>query len=218
MTSKIKVIVDDFRISHIFDIEEPVVEKDLIQALEKHQYKVINDRVISHPPIRAVILNIATKNNVNITYQKESIPSYIGAAGKDMREVLNQFDILNNLLTQIDATLQGRHTSTEMILAAKVFGDTLPNDTIPIIASNDAPKFTKIFDEPLKTESITMSSKNINSESYNSIHIAPLYRSPRYYYVRLVHREKELNKVVDFSKRAEQIIKDTISLMEAEYK
>lgn len=74
--------MDDFRISHVFDIEEPVPERDLSQALQNKGYKIISDRVINHPPIRAVILNMATKNNVNITYQKESIPSYIGALVK----------------------------------------------------------------------------------------------------------------------------------------
>lgn len=218
MASKMKVMIDDFRISHIFDIEEPISEKDLVESLQKHNYKVINDRIISHPPIRAVILNIATKNSVNISYQKESIPSYIGAGGKDMKEVLNQFDVLNNLLTQLDPTLHGRHASTEMVLAVKVFGDSVPTDTIPTLARSDTSKFTKIFNEPLKTESITMSSKNVTSESFNSIHIAPLYRSPRYYYVQLVHREKDLTKVVEFSKRAEQIIKDAITALEVEQK
>jgi len=213
-----KVIIDDFRMSHLFDIEEPIPEKDLVESLQKHGYNVINDRVISHPPIRAVILNIATKNNVNITYQKESIPSYIGAAGKDMKEVLKQFDILNNILTQIDPTLHGRHTSTEMIAIAKVFGDSFPTETLPLIASNDASKFTKLFNEPLKTESITMSSRNVTSETFNSLHIAPLYRSLRYYFVQLVHREKELSKVVEFSKQTEQIIKDSVTILESEYK
>jgi hypothetical protein len=212
--TKTKVIVDDFRISHIFDIEDPVPERTLTEALQRHQYKVINDRVISHPPIRAVILNLATKNNVNIVYQKESIPAYIGTAGRDMHEVFNQFDILNNILSQIDPTLHGRHVSTEMILSTKVFGDLLPNDTITKLAKSDNQKFSKLFGKPLQTLNITMQDDDRTSESYNSIHIAPLYRSPRYYFVQLVHRSKDLSEVVSFAKKGEQVIKDAVSILE----
>lgn len=214
MSSKIKVIIDDFRISHIFDIEDPIPEKNLTEELQSRQFRIVNDRIISHPPIRAIILTLATKNNVNVIYQKESIPSFIGTSGKDMREVLNQFDVLNNILTKIDATLHGRHTSTEMILQAKVFGEFIPSEIIPKVITTGDSRFNKIFGDPLTTQSITMHTDARKSESYDSIHIAPLARSPRYYFVQLVHRDKDLTKVVEFAKQGEQLIKEAITLLE----
>lgn len=210
----IKIIVDDFRISHVFDIEEPIPERDLSQALQNHGYKIISDRVINHPPIRAVILNMATKNNVNVTYQKESIPSYIGVTGKDKREVLNQFDILNNILIQLDPTINGRQTSTEMLMAAKVFGKSIPTETLANTATSDASKFNKVFGVPMKTSTISYSHADKTSEAYTSVTFAPLYRSPRYYWVQLVHRNKDLTNVTKFANNGEQFIKEAISILE----
>ena len=210
----IKIIVDDFRISHVFDIEEPVPEQELSEALQKHGYKIISDRVINHPPIRAIILNMATKNNVNITYQKESIPSTLGTTGKDKREVLNQFDILNNILTQLDPTLHGRQTSTEMIMAVKVFGKSIPEETLKTIATSDASRFDKVFGRPMKTSTISYSHADENSELFTSITFAPLYRSPRYYWVQLVHRDEDLTNVTKFANNSEQFIKEAISILE----
>jgi len=214
--TKIKIIIDDFRISHIFDIEEPIPENELANTLQSRGYKVINDRVIMHPPIRAVMLNMAQKNNVNIIYQKETIPSYIGTSGRDQREVLKQFDILNSILTELDPTLHGRHTSTEMVMSAKVWGKFLPSQTLPSLAAKDTSKFSKLFEHPVKTTSITMVGSDSKSESHYSISFSPLYRSKRYYYVQLVNRDKDLKKVLEFADKGQEVISDAISILEQE--
>src|SRR6266511_2103530 len=140
----VKVILDEFRISHIFDIEEPIPEGPLVAGLEKRGYAIIRERVISHPPIRAILLNIASKNNVKVTYQKETIPTYVGVAGKVRTEVLKQFDTLDNVLTEIDPTLHTRQTSTESIFSAKVFGRSSPSETISSFATESVSKFDKL--------------------------------------------------------------------------
>ena len=208
----IKIIIDDFRISDIFDIEEPVPERELANALQERSFKVTHDRVITHPPIRAIILNIATKNNVNVIYQKESIPSYIGVAGRDKKEVIKQFELLNSILTNIDPTIQGRYIDIEMVISAKVFGNDLPYNTIGSLCSIDASRFDNLFQTPMKPFYITFESKE--SLPYYSLTLAPLARSPRYYYVQLVNRNKELAKVVEFSEQTEDIINGAIALLE----
>jgi len=211
---QIKIVIDDFRISHIFDIEEPIPEHELAAELTKRGYKVINDRVITHPPIRAVLLNLATINHVNISYQKESIPSYIGTSGKDKREVLKQFDILSSILMNIDPTVPSRYTAIEAVLSAKVFGKELPANSLPKFGAKDVSKFNSLFDRPFTTRSFTFHSADKTSESFYSLFFAPLNRSPRYYYVQLVIRDKDLKKVQNLSDKGEETIKDAIGLLE----
>lgn len=213
---QIKVVIDDFRISHIFDIEEPIPEHELAAKLTQRGYKVINDRVITHPPIRAVLLNLATIKHVTVTYQKESIPSYIGTAGKDKREVLKQFDNLTSIIMEVDPSVSGRYTSIESVLSTKVFGRTLPVKSLLKFGAKDVSKFNKLLDRPLTTRSFVLNSSDKNSESYYSLSFSPLNRSPRYYYVQLVIRDKELKKVQDFSNKGEEIIKDAIESLEEE--
>lgn len=103
-----KVILDDFRISYIFDVEEPIAEDGLSRILEERGFKVIKQRYIVAPPIRAVLWNLATLRNTSILYQKESIPSFVGASGKDKRQVLETFGILQNVLVNIDPSILQR--------------------------------------------------------------------------------------------------------------
>jgi len=131
-----------------------------------------------------------------------------------MQEVLNQFDILNGILSDIDPTLHGRHLSTEMVMTAKVWGEQYPDASITELGRSDIAKFDKIFGREMKTGSFTISNLDQVSESYYSLTLAPLNRSPRYYYVQLVNREKELTKVLGFSTKGKEIIKNAVVLLE----
>lgn len=115
---------------------------------------------------------------------------------------------------QLDPTIQGRQTSTEMVMAVKVWGKSLPEETISNIATNDASKFNKVFGIPMKTTTISYGHADKTSESSTSITFAPLYRSPRYYWVQLVHRDKDLTNVTKFANNGEQFIKEAISILE----
>ena len=217
MVVEIKVTIDDFRISHLFDIDEPVPENILTDILSARHYKIVNQRVIDHPPIRATIINLAAINHVNIMYQKDSIPSYIGVSGKDKREVLKQFDTLSSILTEVDPTVQQRYTMIEVVLIAKVWGRDLPEKSIPKFAFKDSSLFNKIFGEELPMKMWSFVLQNYNAKEVDvgySIIFSPLLRSRRYYYVQLVCRTKDMLKAEEFAKNGEQIIKDAVSILE----
>lgn len=216
MVAEIKVTIDDFRISHLFDIEEPIPEPSLVKILSDRGYRTINQRVFDHPPIHATLLSLAAKNHVTILYQKDAIPSYIGAAGRDKREVLKQFDDLSSILTEVDPTVQQRYTSIEAVLTTKVFGRKLPSVSLPTFASKDASAFNKLFGEqPMETRSFTLHNHNARESGISySLTFSALNRSPRYYFIQLVCRAKDMSKAEEFSRKGEQIIKDAVSMLE----
>jgi hypothetical protein len=214
-TNKVpKVILDDFRVSYVFDVEDPIPEDDLTKALEERGFKVNKQRIITAPPIRAVLLNLATYKHTSVMYQKEGIPSFIGAAGKDKRQVLDTFDILQNILVNLDPTCLRRSSTIEMVSTTKVFGEKLPEEVIAMLASSKVPKFEPIFGSKMRMVTTSFASPIEPDKPEWFVRIEPLFRSPRYYFVQLVYRDHRLANVLDISQKGEDIIRDVVDALE----
>ncbi len=211
----VKIILDDFRLSYLFDIEDPIPESRLANELESQDFKVVRQRYIVAPPLRAVLLNMASHRGTSVIYQKETIPAFIGVAGKDVLEVKKSFDKLQHVLGRIDSTILDRSTGVEMVTTTKVFSRKLPEETIPSLASRKIDLFQNLIGGTPKLFTAQVASEAEDKRWF--VRIEPLLRSPKYYFITLTYQDSkpDMAKVIDLADRSEKMIEQIIDIVES---
>ena len=211
MSLKLKVQLDECRISYLFKTENPIDEEKLEFRLIDKKYKINKDRIITRPPLQAVILNFARKGGIDIIYEKSNIPTFIGVMGKNHNNVVTEFEHIKHILEDIDEFILEESTGLETVLSCKVFGDPKPNLLLPLFAKDHIKKFDNKFGKNFVMDNFTL--KHKNSKTLISIHIAPLYRDIRYFYIQLVLKDDSLEHVFDFVENHETYITDVMEIM-----
>lgn len=212
--SDLKIILDDFRLSYLFDIEDPVPENRLASELESRDFKVAKQRYIVAPPLKAVLLNLATYKGTSVMYQKDSIPSFIGVAGKDIVGVKDCFDTLREILNQIDSTVLIRSNGIEMVTTTKVFSRSIPSEVIPSLGSKKIEQLREVVGGNPAINNVEIVSKD--GDKTWLITIAPLLRSPKYFWLRLTYQDlkPDMARVLDLAEQSENMIEKIIGTIE----
>lgn len=103
-----------------------------------------------------------------------------------------------------------------MVATAKVFGEKLPDASIPKLASGDSPTFESVLGSPMKLYTASFKAGGEHDQPEWFVRIEPLFVSPRYYFVQLTCRDKKLSTVMDASQKTEEFIKNIVSTIESE--
>ena len=211
MSSKLKITLDECRISYLFKTENPIDEERLEQELIAIKYKVNKDRVITRPPLQAVILNFARKANIDIMYEKQKTPTFVGVLGKNYKNVITEFESLKHILEKMDNFILQETTGLQTVLSCRVFGGPKPDDVLPNFATTLTKKFNEKFTKNFLMDNFTL--KSNSSEENTSIHVAPLYRDRRYFYMQLVLNSSSLEETIGFVEGHEKYINDIMDVL-----
>ena len=196
----------------MFNIKNPVDDSDLEHKLITKKYKINKDRVITRPPLQAVILNFARKGNVDIIYEKDKIPTFLGVVGKNKDLVMQEFENLQFILKEIDSLLIDQAKGVEAVITVNIFDKHVKPDVhltrfaLPQI-NNLSEKFTANF----VMDNFTLRSKN--DHHLTTVHIAPLYRDRRYFYMQLHVRTDNPEEVFRFVEKQETYIKYILAFL-----
>lgn len=207
-----KINVEETRISFLFNIQTPVDDATLEHALISKKYKVNKDRVITRPPLQAVILNFARKGDVDIIYEKEKIPTFLGVVGKNSEIVVREFESLKLILDGIDRLLVDQATGIEAVITSNIFDRHVKPDTNLVnFASSQTEEFSAKFQKKYFMDNFTLRSKD--GDDVTTIHIAPLYRDIRFFYMQLVLRSDSLEKIFEFVSEQETYINSVLEIL-----
>lgn len=212
-----KIFVDDYRISIVFSFPDPFIEDDLKALLKKRGFKVeTGSRIIEAPPFRAVKADIAKKGNVSVLYDNEL--SYVGVAGRSFKGVQGNFIVLSEVLKELDPITLNKQRGVELLLRARVWTKKDPQKSIADFVKTEKMKgFKDIFEKeirPFTVRVVTEDSKILDNPNWFSLRIEPLIRNPRYYFLGLVYRNEDVSKILNIANKIEQIISQSIEVVE----
>ncbi len=217
----IKIYPVDYRISFLFNNPFPFPEEELIENLSKKGFSEIKDipKIMGAPPLQIVRASIAKKGNNEVIYNPDK--GHVGVGGENFKEVNDDFNILESTLRddlEIDFSII---KSIELISANRVYTKNDPLETISKFCdSKNLSKFKEIFNEDVKPLSVRMYTKTEIVGGLNIIPnwvdltIEPFIPNPKYYFVRLIYRNTDKDKVKGISKEIERVILRSIELME----
>ena len=214
-----KTFVDDFRISFVFNTSDPFVENDLKAVLETKNYTVEKgSRIINAPPFRAIKTDIAKKGNVTVLYDNEV--SFVGVAGKSIKKVLEEFELLENVLCEIDQIIFANKSHVELVLRAHIWTKKDPQKTITnFYKTTNFDSFSTIFGEKVRPFTIRVATQDqeiLGNPNWFDLKIEPMIRNPRYYHVDLVYKSKDAVKVIKLIKNMDSVIARTLEILESE--
>lgn len=207
-----KITLEEIRISYLFNIGSPVDDKDLEAQLIKQKYKINTTRQITRPPLQATILTFARKGDVDIIYAKDNLPTFLGVLGKRANTVVDEFEKLTFMLNEIDGLLTDQSVGIEAVLTLNVFDKHVKPDTsLAYFASPQVKKFSEQFQTDYVMDNFTLRSKH--GEDNTTIHIAPLYRDRRFFYMQLLLRSNSTEKIFEFVEGQEKYIRNALSVL-----
>lgn len=196
----------EIRISYIFNIANPISDiKELEQMLIDKKYKINNERLITRPPFQLVILNFARKGDINVMYEKEKIPSFIGVTGSNLQRAVSEFEQLTDGLNSIDSMIVEQKHYIEAVLTYEVLIKSItPYNNLSNFASQEINRLTKNS----HLENITITTKNNNDTT--RLHIAPLYKDPKFFYIQSVMTSDNIENTISFVENQETVINNTL--------
>ena len=196
----------------MFNIKNPVDDHALELRLIDKKYKINKDRVITRPPLQAVILNFARKGGVDIIYEKNQLPTFLGVVGKNKELVIREFENLKFILEGIDNLLVEQAESIETVITFNVFDKyAKPDVSLAHFASPQIKMLSEKFTVDYVMDNFTLRSKD-DHESM-TIHVAPLYRDKRFFYMQLFLRSKRLESVFEFVEEQETYINNILEFL-----
>ena len=207
-----RINLEEIRISYLFNIQNPITESDLEFRLIDKKYKINKDRVITRPPLQATILNFARKGNVDVIYEKEKPPTFIGIVGKNKDSVIQEFETLKFILEDIDPLLLEESTGIETVITFKVFDKHIkPNPYLMNFASSEVKKFNDKLSRKYTIDNLTL--RSTYDDESTTIHISPLYRDPRFFYIQTFLRSTNLEKIFQFIEEQETYITNILQML-----
>lgn len=212
MLTQNRINIEEVRISFLFTIQTPVDDLVLEHKLIDKKYKVNKDRVIARPPLRATILTFARKGGVDIVYEKDKIPTFLGVVGKKKEDVIRECDGLKIMLDDIDRLLVDQALGIEAVITSTIFDKHVkPETSLENFASSQIKEFSEMFQAEYVMDNFTLRAKD--DDGNTTIHIAPLYRDPRYFYIQLMLRSHDLEKVFKFVEEQETYINNVLGII-----
>ena len=207
-----KINLEEIRISFLFNIKNPVDDHALELSLIDKKYKINKDRVITRPPLQAVILNFARKGGVDIIYEKNQLPTFLGVVGKNKELVIQEFENLKFILEDIDNLLVEQAASIETVITFNVFDKyAKPDTSLAHFASPQIKILSEKFTADYVMDNFTLRSKDGHEPM--TIHVAPLYRDKRFFYMQLFLRSKRLESVFKFAEEQETYINNILGFL-----
>ncbi len=215
-TSKIKL--DSATLKYIFSITDPVSEDELEFRLKSNNYKINKERVISRPPLQAVILNFARKNDINIIYEKDKIPTYLGVRSKKICSVIDEFEMLTGVLRDINTSILDQSNLIESVITARVFLDKKKhNDYAKNLAKDDMDRFNKKFNNTFVLDNFrVISQTEDDSSDQYIIHIAPYYQDTRYTFIQATLQTQDLETALEYLHKYEKYLNSVIEVIKNE--
>lgn len=211
LSNRLKIHIEECRISYLFKIENPVDEESLEHKLIEKKYKINKERIITRPPLQAVILNFARKANIDVLYEKRNIPTFVGVAGKNHNNVVTAFEELKHILESMDAFILEESSEIQAVITCRIFGQSRPENVFPHFATSEIKKFDDKLSKQFMMENFTIKSKT--ESDVTSIHIAPLYKDERYFYMQLALTSPSLENIFNFVEKHEKYISDIIGIV-----
>lgn len=211
MAAKLKIHLDECRISYLFNTKNPINEESLEEKLIQKKYKINKDRIITRPPLQAVILNFARKGGIDIIYEKTKLPTFIGVIGTNHTLIVREFEGLQHILEESDEFIVQQSTGIEAVITCKIFGDVKPDNTLPHFARNEIKKFNEKFNKKFIIDNFTL--VDTNTDMFTSIHLAPLHSDTRFFFMQLALKDSSLEKIFEFIENHEKYISDIIGIM-----
>lgn len=214
-----KILIDDFRVSDVFAISDPFIEEDLKAALKTKGFDIdLGPKIISTTPIRAIRSDIAKKGDISILYDNET--SFIGVVGKSFRQVTDQFEVLEGVLSELDPIMLSNKKYTELWLRSHIWTKKDPQKTIPeFLKDTKYDAFSAILGRKIRPFTIRVATEDqtiMDNPNWFDLRIEPLIRNPRYYRLDIVYRNNDkavISKTID---NIEKIIHKVIATVEGE--
>lgn len=211
---KQQIKLDECRLSILFNTPNPINEENLEFKLINRNYKINKERVITRPPLQAVILNYARKNAIDIVYENEKRPTFIGVVGKKPDDIMVEFELLKNDLENIDFAALELNIGYEAIIWSRPYrSGQNAKDILKKFAKNDIKKFSKKFSKNFVMDNFTIKYMDDNN-SFISFHIAPYYVEPRSFYMQLAIRSLNLEDTFEFLEKYDKYISDLLDLLD----
>ena len=196
----------------MYNIKNPVDDQALEVRLINKKYKINKDRVITRPPLQAIILNFARKGGVDIIYEKNNIPTFLGVVGKDKELVIREFENLKFILEDIDKLLVEQAADIETVITFNVFDKRVkPDASLVHFASPQIKTFSEKFTADYVMDNFTLRSKDGHEPT--TIHVAPLYRDKRFFYMQMFLRSQRLESVFEFVEAQETYINNILQFL-----
>lgn len=206
--------VDSFLMNLLFKAANPFTKEKLVEALTASGFtEPIAD-------IQQLVLGggevIAKKDEVKVNYAPER--GVIGVSGCSVPQVMSNFKLLLDILNK-ELPVTDILKLCEIILTTKVESGTMPKEAISaFVGAEKLGPFKGLFGEETTISTIRLVPKK-GSDTREDIEwfdvvIEPLVLLPKLYYLRVVYRSGDLNKVIRFSDGLERRILDIISLIE----
>ncbi len=208
---KSKIQLMDCRMSYIFPVTNPVNEESLQFRLIDKNYKINKTRTITKPPIQVSLLNFARKNDVNVIYEDKQIPTYLGVYATKINSVMQEFELLTNILKDIDNKLE-ESKYIETVITARVFlGGDKSNEYLKSFDCENINKFSKMFGIDFSMNNFRIVNKTKDTTS--SIHIAPYQENTGYLYIQIAIKNPDFGDSMKFVEKNEQYLNQVLSVM-----
>ncbi len=218
-----QIYPQDYRITILFNNPYPFPEEQLIDILSKKGFSEIKDipKIMGTPPLQVIRATVARKGDNEVLYNPDK--GHLGIIGLNFKEVNDDFEILESTIISELGIEKSSIKSAELISSNRVYSINAPLEVISrFLESANFSKFKEVFggDVDLKPFTVRM---YINTEISGSINtlsnwadltIEPFIPNPKYYLVRLIYRNTDNDKVKEVAKRVDNIILDSIKLIE----
>lgn len=225
---KLKIVPEIVEINVFYDIEEPILKDDLIEALKEKGFSEISEEpeLLNIGRIELERLTIARKRGCNINYSWRD--GVIGVVGNKFIDVLTTYEELEQILK--DKEFLNNAKRFEHHSRVKVQIGTKPTSTIKLLAQAfkniflPQDKYTKleeIFNMKLQPFCIRLCPKNSEDfignlreyENWLDVYIFPYITNTRYLSIWFVFRDKDSEKVKEFTRSAESRIKNILEVI-----
>lgn len=198
--------------SFVFNAKEPLFEDDLKQTLDEEGYVIENSKEIKQGPLTIKNMKVAEKNTCSVVYNSEVGALFV--TGANWQKVNSEFSNLKNILvTKLDVNIEEMIKSFELLSENQITTGKKPIDVINTYYKNceERSNFTEIFGEECSFYVIRVVPKGKTQASANWYDLIIEPASTRSYALRLVYRNKDIQK---FENIAANIEKNLFKIME----
>lgn len=224
---ELQIYPQDYRITILFNNPYPFPEEQLIEILSKKGFSEIKDipKIMGTPPLQVIRATVARKGDNEVLYNPDK--GHLGIIGLNFKEVNDDFEILESTIKSElgieKSAIKSAIKSAELISSNRVYSKNAPLEVISkFLESANFSKFKEVFGEDADIKPFTVR-MYINTEISGSINtlsnwadltIEPFIPNPKYYLVRLIYRDTDNDKVKEIAKKVDNIILDSIRLIE----
>lgn len=211
-----KIINERYILSFVFFDKEPIIGAELKHTLSEDNYQIEEKPIIlKQGPLSIENMKIADRNNCDIVYNPNK--GLLFVAGCEWGKVNEEFLNLKRILVdELDIDLEDSIRSYEIVSDNRVLSpNKKPIELIDNYYKNtNTNEFDNIFGEKSANMMIRIvpQGKYSKSNDWYDLIIEPI--SSKFYRLRLVYRNKNIEKMENISKNIADIFKKIISVVE----